>query len=530
MSSVRVLFVYPNERDMSLVPPVFGLFASLLKARGFKVDLFDSTGYDFEGHADPDVEAEKNLHFKPTEPASHKGITRKLTNMFDDFAHKVDEFSPDLIAMSATESTYLRGISLLRHLRSVKRQRVLTVVGGVFATFAPERVFRDPEVDILCLGEGDDALPDLCEKLQRGEDFTRVPNLWVKKPDGSVIKNPPGKAVDINRLPPIDFSIFEDDRFYRPMRGKVYRMLPVETHRGCPYTCTFCNSPAQNVLYDSTTQSKFFRKKSPEKIREELISFRDTWNGEYVFFWADTFLAWSLRELRDFCEMYKEFKLPFWCQTRPETVHPHVDGYKKLQMLLDAGMHHMSFGMEHGDEKFRAEVIDRAYTNESAVEAMKVPTNLGIPFTVNNIIGFPDETYELAMKTVEINRLIESHNLSVSTFAPYAGTVLRKLAVDRGYMDDEFVVPSNYEKSVLKMPQFPSEEIEGLQRTFVMYVKFPKSRWPEIKKAESLTPEGDAIWARLRDEFIATFFKDPEPRIDKNLDKGEIRPDQAPAC
>ena len=40
----------------------------------------------------------------------------------------------------------------------------------------------------------------------------------------------------------------------------------------------------------------------------------------------------------------------------------------------------------------------------------------------------------------------------------------------------------------------PKEQIYGLQRVFVMYVKFPKDRWPEIKQAEALTPEGDRIW------------------------------------
>ena len=159
MRIVRVLLLYPNERDMSLVPPVFGLFARLLKDAGCVVGLFDSTGYDFDGRVDPDVEAEKNLFFKPVESASEKGLRKKPTNMFDDFVKKVDEFSPDLIAMSATESTYLRGISILHHLRFVRNQRVLTIVGGVFATFAPERVIRDPEVDILCVGEGDNALP-----------------------------------------------------------------------------------------------------------------------------------------------------------------------------------------------------------------------------------------------------------------------------------------------------------------------------------------------------------------------------------
>ena len=62
MRIVRVLLLYPNERDMSLVPPVFGLFARLLKDAGCVVGLFDSTGYDFDGRVDPDVEAEKRVY------------------------------------------------------------------------------------------------------------------------------------------------------------------------------------------------------------------------------------------------------------------------------------------------------------------------------------------------------------------------------------------------------------------------------------------------------------------------------------
>ena len=61
MNGCRVLLVYPNERDMSLVQPVFGLFAALLRERGHITELFDCTGYDFEGKFDSTAEFEKNL-------------------------------------------------------------------------------------------------------------------------------------------------------------------------------------------------------------------------------------------------------------------------------------------------------------------------------------------------------------------------------------------------------------------------------------------------------------------------------------
>ena len=128
MNGCRVLFLYPNERDMSLVPPVFGLFASLLRERGHITNLFDCTGYDFEGKLDSDVETEKALGNKPTEPSTYKGVKKKSTNMFDDFIEKVEMFSPDLIAMSVTESTFLRGISLLNYLRFNKKHNILTII------------------------------------------------------------------------------------------------------------------------------------------------------------------------------------------------------------------------------------------------------------------------------------------------------------------------------------------------------------------------------------------------------------------
>ncbi len=500
---------------MSLVPPVIGLFTRLLRERGHTVSLFDCTGYDFEGKADPEVEREKNLFVKPSESASDRVLRPKLTNMYCDFVSQVEDFNPTLIAMSVTESTFLRGVTLLEYLRSVKRINVLTIVGGVFATFAPERVIRESSIDIVCVGEGENALIELCNRLSYAKDFSKVPNLWVKISNGDVVRNAPGPPVDMNELPPIDFSIFEDDRFYRPMRGKIYRMLPVETHRGCPYTCTFCNSPAQNTLYRTHTQSSFFRKKPIEKIREELTHFRDIWGGEYVFFWADTFLAWGKRELQEFCEMYEEFKFPFWCQSRTETVSDAVGGSEKLRMLKEVGLHHMSFGMEHGNEKFRGDVIDRKYTNDDAVDALKNTNKFDIPVTINNIIGFPDETRELAMDTVKINRRIDSYNLSCSTFSPFRGTELRKKAEKSGFIDPEVLAPANTDWSILDMPKFTKKEIYGLQRVFAMYVKFPMNRWAEIEQAEELSPTGDAIWSELREEFLSEYLQDTEPAINK---------------
>ena len=54
---------------------------------------------------------------------------------------------------------------------------------------------------------------------------------------------------------------------------------------------------------------------------------------------------------------------------------------------------------------------------------------------------------------------------------------------------------------MLNMPMISKVEISGLARTFSYYVKFPESRWNDIKIAEQFTPEGNAMHKRLGEEF-----------------------------
>ena len=146
----------------------------------------------------------------------------------------------------------------------------------------------------------------------------------------------------------------------------------------------------------------------------------------------------------------------------------------------------MTFGLEHGNEKFRRELVKREYSNEDAVTKIKIVEKLGITFSINNIIGFPDETRELAFDTIELNRRFNSDNTSCSVLVPFHGTELHEYAVKKGYLDPSVICAvSNSGASILNMPQWDKQDIMQLRDVFAMYIKFPKSRWPEIKQAET---------------------------------------------
>ena len=518
---IKVLFIYPNTYGMNMLPPAIALFSALLKDRGHSVDLFDATYYQTDHGIDSDGTKAERLNVVPFS-ASEKGIKMRETNWSDDIKVKVEDFQPDLIALSTTEDMWLLGVRMLDEIREfITRHKTPVIVGGVFPTFAPELVIKHDLVDMVCVGEGENTMIDLCDRIKKGNSWDDVTNIWVEKKDGSLIKNPISNSFEINDTPIIDIDLFEEQRLYRPMAGKWYKMMPVETIRGCPYKCTFCNSPDQTTLYNKETDSRFFRKKDLKLVYKELKHFKENYGVEYNYFWADTFLSWNDREFDEFCEMYADIRLPFWMQTRPETITEY-----KMKRLAEVGLHRISFGLEHGNEGFRKKLLKREWKNDAILEALKIPVRHGIPFSVNNITGFPTETRELAMDTIELNRHIESHNQNLYSFVPFHGTPLRKLCEEMGLVTPDTITKALTDKPMLVQKQYSPEEIEGLQKCFVYYVKMPKARWKDIEKAEANTPEGQKIFDELKQEYTekyltpSPFFTNDESHNSADLEYG----------
>jgi len=255
----------------------------------------------------------------------------------------------------------------------------------------------------------------------------------------------------------------------------------------------------------------YFRLKNIEGVRRELLHYKENFGAEYFYFWADTFLALSDEYLDEFADMYKsDINLPFWCQTRPETLTE-----ERVSILKEMGIHRMGLGLEHGNEEFRATMLDRKVSSKKIVADLKILNHFDVKYSVNNIVGFPNETRELAMDTIRINRQINADTRNMYTFSPFHGTPLRDIAIQQGLIGKDTLVKSLSSPTVLDMPQFSASAIGGLKRCFVPYVLLEEDRWPEIKKAESFTEEGNTIWESLMAECRARFFDHFLPELDE---------------
>jgi len=340
----------------------------------------------------------------------------------------------------------------------------------------------------------------MCRRLINGERIDDVPNFTVKG-EGNIYKNNLRAGVTLDSIPIPNWDLFDQSSIYRPMQGKIYRAVGLETQRGCPYTCTFCNSPSNNVIYKSEVNKIFHRKKSIKRIRTELDFLVKKYDVDLIYFVVDTFLAMSHKEWDEFKELYMDYKIPFWMNTRAETITP-----KRAQDLEDMNMLRCNIGIEHGNAAYRKSYLKRNVSDELQIKAFEMMADKKYVAVANCIIGMPDENRDLIFDTIKFVRKLPK-NIDATgayVFAPYHGTPLRDLAVKKGYMKEEDVVSLSISaggQSMLNMPQLPKDEISGLARTFAYYVKFPESRWSDIKIAEKFTPEGNEMHEKLGKEF-----------------------------
>lgn len=453
----KVLFVYPNKEAYPIIPLGISVLSGILKNSGHEVDLFDITFMIEQGYLDLHAREQLNIVEK-VDVYKYWGNSGEM-DIDKELVRKIRDFKPDIIGFSIVENNY----SCARHLFSVIKAKydVSIIVGGVFPTVAPQFFIDDQNVDMICIGEGEKAMKELADRIDKKEGLWHIPNLIVKS-EGKVITNKPGKFYDWEPLIFQDWDIFDERHLMKPFMGKMWKTGFFELSRGCPYSCTYC--------IDHFYQKKFkecgrYRREKPiDYAIKEIAYMKEKDSLELVWFHDENFCMMSGERLDEFCTEYKrKIGLSFFIQTSADTL---LDE-KKVEMLKDAGCITISIGVEVGNEQIRTKTLNKHIKNEVYVRAFDNCQKYKIRTTANVMIGLPMETEENIMETISFCRECNADSIGIAIFAPYYGTKLRDECVEKGLMEDKYYenISFNY-KSILKMPQISTEKFEYLYYNF----------------------------------------------------------------
>ena len=147
---------------------------------------------------------------------------KKKVNLEVEFTKKLDDFKPDLIAVSALSDESENGFKLSAVAK--KWNKNLPVVWGNKApTMNPERILGNENVDYICIGEGIEFIPEFVNCLASKNDPKKLYNIAFRNNKGNIVKNKIRPFFqNLDSLPFFDLSVFDYRQFVKPYDGNAY--------------------------------------------------------------------------------------------------------------------------------------------------------------------------------------------------------------------------------------------------------------------------------------------------------------------
>lgn len=154
-----------------------------------------------------------------------------------DLGRAIEAFQPQVIGAGCYTTGVYTLKALFKEIKTLAPEAV-TVVGGHHATLIPGD-FHDPNIDAICIGEGERALSDLVDTVERKGDLWQVDGLAMKK-NGSLELTPQRPLLDLNELPLPNRELVAEYRphYFRQSWKPIYSL---NTERGCSHRCHFCS-------------------------------------------------------------------------------------------------------------------------------------------------------------------------------------------------------------------------------------------------------------------------------------------------
>jgi len=407
---------------------------------------------------------------------------------------EIHRYQPVLVGLSFLSTTsYPYAKILARQIRAADAH-VRLAFGGVFATLNAQLIkLQCPEVDFVCRGDGEQLILDLMEHLDDPEDVGGL--TWAK--DGHVMHNP-NRTMERNldQWPfpdrdslPLDFV--EAMPLDVPAVLSMERFTSMQTSRGCPWPCVFCDIPIFN-------EGKW-RSRSPQHVVDEFTHLQQLGYGAVAF--VDDHFLLQPKRIAAICKGINDrgIAIHWSCEGRVDSVAQHL-----FPAMAKAHCRTVMFGIESGSQK----VLDRLKKEQTLAEVETAVMNAkqaGIDIVHGFfVVGNPDETVEDMRATFRFASTLRLDTFGFNRLCVYRGTPLWQEYVKRGLVNEridwyKYFKCSEIDPTCLSGEMINSERRAGLRRLFLYKLThYPVQTFRLLRRFLRYMPVRDVVYLILK--------------------------------
>ncbi len=298
----------------------------------------------------------------------------------DEIKQLVINLNPQIIGITCGSATYTRCIETAKAIKEVLPSCKI-VVGGWHASYVPDSLLENQEIDYVVMGEGERAITQLATCIINGNEPAAMSIAGVAcRRQGINIKNPPKFIENMDEIPfparhllPLELY----DRTIEYLSVKPADVMSIS--RGCVYNCGFCET--------KKLWGNICRAFSPQRVIDEIQDLQSKYGTKGLYFINDNF---TLRKNQtvELCNLMIKNKLDLeWvCDTRVDLVNQEL-----LETMSKAGCKTIWFGVESGSQRV-LQRIGRNTTLEQIENAFKLCRKNEIKTACSFMLGVPDET------------------------------------------------------------------------------------------------------------------------------------------
>jgi hypothetical protein len=348
----------------------------------------------------------------------------------------VRDFAPQAVGLGLRNLDNVSMVAPVSYLDDLKAAAALVrglgvehvFVGGSGFSLVPEGALEYCGCSLGIVGEGEVALPALCDRLEAGRSLDGVPGL-VRRVDGGFVRTPTVRWPwpELPRRPARDLV---DGPRYLSLGG----MANLQTKRGCAFQCVYCTYPL--------LEGRGMRLRDVEDLLGEIQALVEEEGADYIFFVDDVFNTPPEYAAR-ICRGILDRRLRFhWTGF----VNPRCADEALFALMRQAGCEGVEFGLDVASEAMLRR-LGKGFTVAQILEASAACNRVGIPFAHYLLLGGPGESRRTVQETLEVmERADATAVFCAAGMRIYPGTDLHRIALDEGVVQgtDSLLMPTFY--------------------------------------------------------------------------------------